>query len=57
MARSRDVISWLEELDASVDSQDVTMLASRVFARLQDQGISEAKSKRFFGRLLPLSFT
>ena len=56
MALSRDVISWLEEPDASVDSQDVTMLASRVSARLRDQGILEAEIKEIVRTLAPLEF-
>lgn len=45
MPLSRDVISWLEEPDSSADAQDVTMLASRVFARLQDRSVPEAEIK------------
>jgi len=56
VALSRDVTSWLEEPDTSADSQDVTMLASRVSARLQDQGISEEEIKETLRTLAPLEF-
>lgn len=56
MPLSGDVISWLNESDASADPADVNTVAFRIIARLKDRGVCEAEAKEILKALAPLEF-